>query len=274
MTVGEFLQHTTRKLSDAGIETARLDCLVLLEDCLNKNRTHLLAHLESKLSAQQIVLLNERIGRRSKHEPLAYIRGEAEFYGRTFAVNEHTLVPRPETEALVDMVKAASSEFRGARIADIGCGSGCIGITFALEIPSTHTDLYDIDEDALRIAEKNLARHKVSGQVHKSDLLTKLERADILVANLPYVPNDFAVNQAVRFEPAHAVFAGDDGLDLYRQFWRQLAERPEKPHLIFTESLPEQHAQLVELAIAAGYRLERTEDFIQQFATASAPDQV
>lgn len=268
MTSDQFLQSGTQTLQQAGVETARLDCLVLLEDCLNKNRTHLLAHPELELSAKQILWLNERIARRTKHEPLAYIRGEAEFYGRTFVVDEHTLVPRPATEALIDMAKAAADEFREASVADIGCGSGCIGITLALEIPGIHLALCDIDEDALRVAEQNLEHYKLHGRIQKSDLLTQVGHATIVVANLPYVPTDFTVNQAVRFEPAHAVFAGDDGLDLYRHFWRQIGERTQKPHLIFTESLPQQHAQLAELARTAGYRLERTQDFIQQFAIA------
>ena len=108
MHVGDWLKTATQKLQQAGIATARLDCLVLLEDYLNTNRTQLLAHLERELTVEQIKWLSLRLVRRAKHEPLAYIRSKTEFYGREFIVNKHVLEPRPESETMIDLLKASN----------------------------------------------------------------------------------------------------------------------------------------------------------------------
>jgi hypothetical protein len=105
MTIGDWLRTATNQLNDAGIATGRLDCLVLLEDALGYDRAWLLSHPEQELQRSELKKLNTKIVQRVQHIPLAYIRGHAEFYGREFAVNEHTLVPRPETETMLDMLK-------------------------------------------------------------------------------------------------------------------------------------------------------------------------
>lgn len=272
MTVGHYLQHATSQLHNAGIATARLDCLVLLEDVLDVNRASLLAHPEQQLSPIQEALLNTYVTRRQIHQPLAYIRGHASFYGRDFIVNKHVLVPRPESESMIDLLKGIrflAPFVITPRILDVGTGSGCLGITAALELPAAEVTLHDIDSSALTVARQNTERYcylKVRfGQV---DLLEHFPGSyqDVILANLPYVPTGYAINKAANFEPKLALFAGSDGMDLYRRFWQQLAAlHAEKPRYIITESLEQQHTLSTMLARAAGYRLGQTQGLAQLF---------
>lgn len=267
MTVQEFLNQAVTTLQGADIVTARLDSLVLLEDTLDTDRAHLLAHPEMVLNDEQLAHLNAQVTRRATHTPLAYIRGHAAFYGRDFMVNEHVLVPRPETEAIITLLKGLPLS-NTPHIADIGAGSGCIGITAALELPESTVDLYDIDEKALEVARKNATRLKARNiQTYQADLLADIQEPhDIILANLPYVPESYPINQAATFEPRLALFSGADGLDHYRSFWLQISNGTQHPQFILTESLPSQHHVLALLARNAGYVLEQTDDFIQLFS--------
>lgn len=267
MTVGDFLTDATAALTLAGIKTARLDCLVLLEDALNLERAHIIAHPEMPLADKAVHTLSTAVTKRAQHIPLAYIRGKVMFYGRVFVVSESVLVPRPETEAIIDLVKSLPIT-PTARIADIGTGSGCIGITIALELPSTSVTLYDIDDQALAIARKNyeqLAAKNVA--IAPLNVLEALpEACDVIATNLPYVPENYPINTAAGFEPALALFSGPDGLDHYRALWKQLGKATDRPHYVITESLPSQHHAMAQLARNNGYVLEKTDDFIQLFS--------
>ncbi|HEV7454307.1 MAG TPA: HemK/PrmC family methyltransferase [Candidatus Saccharimonadales bacterium] len=264
-TIGDFLKEATKTLTAAGIGSARLDVMILLEDTIGHNRAYLLAHPEHALTAEQTRTLHKKITQRTKHVPLAYIRGSAPFYGRTFMVNEQVLVPRPETEAMIDMLRALPLGTI-PRIADIGTGSGCIGITAKLELPAADVWLYDIDFAALVVAKTNA--HNLQAIVHtaQTDLLAAVAEAfDVIATNLPYVPTTLGVNRAAKHEPELALFAGSDGLDAYRAFWRQLGERGQKPTYVLTESLILQHTKMAALAGLAGYALTGTNHLIQQF---------
>lgn len=267
MTVGDFLADATTTLTQAGIKTARLDCLVLLEDTLNLERAHIIAHPEVVLADKDTHTLSAAIKKRSQHIPLAYIRGKVMFYGREFTVSESVLVPRPETETIIDLVKSLPLG-PTARIADIGTGSGCIGITVALELPSTSVTLYDIDSDALAVARKNSERLGAkSVSIAPLNVLEALpEACDMIVTNLPYVPENYPINEAATFEPKIALFSGPDGLDHYRALWKQLGETSDKPRYVIAESLPSQHHAMAQLARNNGYILEKTDDFIQLFS--------
>lgn len=263
-TLGALLQTGTNTLRHAGIDSARLDCLLVLEDCTGYDRAYILAHPERKLTASQIDTVQRQIAERSRHVPLAYIRGKAFFYGREFAVNEHVLVPRPETEDIINVLKTLP--LHQACIADIGTGSGCIGITVALELPDAQVQLYDIDPRAIVTARQNAHALHAPVAVQHANLLEGVpETVEVLVANLPYVPDSFPVNEAVKHEPALALYAGEDGLDVYRAFWTQLASRTHRPAYILTESLALQHVKLRALAQTAGYRLSNTQGLVQQF---------
>lgn len=268
MTIQNFLQEAIKVLQVTDIPTARLDTLILLEDCLKLDRAHVLAHLDKELGEKEVKWLQERIERRSHHEPLAYIRSSCEFYGRDFYVNESVLVPRPETEPIVTLVKDLLRQGKYRDIADIGTGSGCIGLSIALENPDSHVDLYDIDPEALKIATKNAQTYNCKNvRFLHSNLLKNLRSSyDIVVANLPYVPDGKPENVDVYFEPGHAIFSGDDGLNLYREFWKEIHSLVDKPTYILTESRPNsQHKELNNMASLSGYNLILTDNFIQEF---------
>lgn len=264
MHAHDWLATATKQLEDACIITARLDSLVLLEDELSKDRGWLLAHPEYVLQDADLSALNAKLEKRSKHIPLAYIRRKVEFYGREFIVSPHTLIPRPETETMIDILKTLKLPVN-SRLLDIGTGSGCIAITTSLELPSSQVSACDIDEDCLEIAKQNTQRLGGSVTFLKSDLLTQThEQYDVLLANLPYVPNDFRINMAATYEPPRALFGGNDGLDVYRKLFTQLTAG-EQARYILTESLPAQHKSLVAIAEAAGFTLREADDLIQLF---------
>ncbi len=265
MNVGDFLKTTTKSLSQADIPTARLDALILLEDATQKDRAWLLAHPEHNFHGQTLDTLNEQVIRRVHHEPLAYIRGKSEFYGREFLVTADTLQPRPETETMIDMILELASQ----KIIDIGTGSGCIAITSKLEMPNIKVAATDISEPCLKIARKNAKRLDADVSFLQTNLVSGLKASDlsdaVLCCNLPYVPDSFTINQAAMFEPEIAIFGGKDGLDYFRQLFEQLKDKNATPKGILTESLPTQHKALQKLAGENGYKLQNTQDFIQQF---------
>lgn len=264
MTYGQFLSQSSQVLAEAGIATARLDVLILMEDTLKIERAHILAHPERELTTAQEVTLKTNVKRRTQHTPLAYIRGKAMFYGRSFIVTKDVLVPRPETEDIISI--AEDLPLKNARIADIGTGSGCIGITLQLELQNAATDLYDISQEALDVARQNTEALGAPVNLFKQDLLSSPQGAyDVIVANLPYVPDHFPINKAAGFEPPLALFAGPDGLDDYKTFWQQVQDLPHTPAYIITESLPSQHHANATLARRANYFLAQTRGFIQLF---------
>ncbi len=264
MKVNDWLKRAIYKLEVVSIHTARLDALVLLEDIVKKNRAWLLANPDFELDDHIINLLNEQIDRRVKHEPLAYIRGKAEFYGREFMVTPATLQPRPETETIIELLK---KNYTGGQIADIGTGSGCIAITVKLEIPETLVSATEINTDAIEVAKQNAKTFGTNIEFYLGSLLEPLPNTvTTLLANLPYVPDGHTINQAAMQEPEIAIFGGPDGLDIYRELFKQINLREQKPKMVLTESLPFQHDMLESVARGAGYKLKEADDFIQLFA--------
>lgn len=267
MLLAQFISDATNRLQQANIESARLDVLVLLEDVLGKNRANLLAHPELELPRPALTKLNKFITQREQHTPLAYIRGEAPFYGRMFAVNTHVLVPRPETETMIALLMGCPLPAR-AHVVDIGTGSGCIGITAALELPVSNprVALLDIDATALQIARKNARRHDARVDIQRQDLLQDYtEPIDAVLANLPYVPTDYPISTSATFEPDLALFGGKDGLDVYRTLWLQIKSMGSRPTYVLTEALEHQHEGLAALAAQAGYEQAEAQDLIQVF---------
>jgi release factor glutamine methyltransferase len=266
MHIENLLRHSMTRLKQAGIETARLDCLVLLEDMLGKDRSWLLAHPEFELSAADLNLLQQQIARREQHEPLAYVRGKVEFYGREFLVDSNVLVPRPESESFIELLKNSKLNKKCTQLLDLGTGSGCIGLTVAAELPQLQVTLADINQTALSVAQKNADKLGLRVTFVLSNLLGSVtECYDIIATNLPYVPDEYPVNRPVAFEPKLALYAGKDGMDLYRKFWSQTQELSKKPQLILAESLLEQHEQQTQLAASAGFKLTETNGLVQLF---------
>jgi release factor glutamine methyltransferase len=272
MRTDKLLSEMVAKLEAANVPSARLDCLVLLEDITGKDRSWLLAHPEYKLTSSQVRKLESWVKRRAGHEPLAYIRGITEFYGREFFVSPHTLEPRPESETMIALLKHLALE-PSSTIIDVGTGSGCLAITAKQELPDVDVIATDISAPALKIAKKNAKKHDADIDFYRGNLLLPIPAANnkkrnaIIVANLPYVPLDHTINQAAMHEPKIAIFGGQDGLDLYRELFLQIATISQFVRVghVLTESLPPQHTSLAKIARDAGFELYKTDDFIQVF---------
>lgn len=263
MRLDKWLQASTATLAAANVPSARLDCLILLEDVTGQDRSWLLAHPEYGIDQKTVNSLEALLKRRAKHEPLAYIRNQTEFYGRTFYVDKHVLEPRPESETMIELLKKLKLP-KDPIIVDVGTGSGALAITAQLELPQAEVHAIDIDPNCLQVAERNATNHLTPITLHNSDLLEDfVEPADVLLANLPYVPDDFTINLAATNEPRLAIFGGPDGLDLYRRMFKQIDSLSHKPAYILAESLPPQHHALSEIAAASGYKQSQEEDFIQ-----------
>lgn len=265
MTIQEWLGDSTKKLADNGVGSARLDALVLLEYALVTPRVTLLSHPETDLPATTLVRLDKALKQRLDGIPIAYITHKKEFYGREFIVNEHVLIPRPETESIIELVKQLALE--APHIADIGTGSGCIAITLALEIPDSKVMAADISEEALKIAKQNAKDLSAQVTFKQSDLFAQLAHRsfDVVCANLPYVPDKLVTSNEITKEPSDALFSGEDGLDHYRRFFIEVAELSNKPTYVVIESLENQHNELKKLATITGYQLKQTDMLAQLF---------
>lgn len=265
MTIGEWLGETTGKFKENYIASARLDALVLLEFVLDTSRATLLAHPETPLPATTLVKLNAARTQRLDGVPTAYILHKKEFYGRDYIVDEHVLIPRPETEDMIDAVKKLCED-RPRTILDIGTGSGCIAITLSLEVPQSKVFATDISDDALKIAKLNAKSMGAQVTFKKTDLFIGLEHRtfDIVCANLPYVPDGLVTSAEITKEPALALFSGTDGLNHYRQLFERI--QTIKPTYVLIESLESQHAELQKLAAKAGYQFVESRGLILIFS--------
>lgn len=279
MTISQWLTDSSRQLHLQQIDSAHLDCLVLLEATLQQSREWTLSHSEEEITPAQLIVLNKMLSQRLEHTPLAYIIGSKEFYGCNFFVNENVLIPRPESEMMIDLLKEVRRQAQDDKtklatnhqlpttIVDIGTGSGCLAITAKLEIPNVSVIATDISKEALTVAKKNARIHNADIKFLQSDLLTSVPdlKSSILLANLPYVPSDLITSEEITKEPASALFSGKDGLDHYRKFWKQIASTKNKPTYVFTESLENQHSTLLNLATQSGYSLINNTELIQIF---------
>jgi release factor glutamine methyltransferase len=210
------VQERLHGLSD----TPTLDAQVLLAHILDKPRTWVLAHPESVLPIDAAQRLAAAVKRMESGEPLPYVLGQWEFYGLPFYVTHDTLIPRPETELLVERALSWLRSTGCTRVADVGTGSGCIAITLAVHRFDAELTAIDISSEALAVAQRNAERHGVSGRIRwlQSDLLPpKGQPFDLICANLPYIPSTLLNGlQVARYEPHLALDGGPDGLALIR----------------------------------------------------------
>jgi release factor glutamine methyltransferase len=205
-------------------ERVRQDAEILLLDLLGKDKAWLMAHSEEELSGEQATQYMERVERRYLGESIQYITGATEFYGLPFRVTPDVLIPRPETEHLVERALALAARFQAPRIVDVGTGSGALAIALAHHLPNAAITAIDISIAALTIARRNAELNGVADRIRfvEGDLLGPVagQQIDIVVSNPPYVPLADRASLAVEVrnhEPALALFAGDDGLDIYRR---------------------------------------------------------
>ncbi len=228
----DALYEGVARLRAAGVDDARLVAELLLCHVLACERGQLLARLERPLAAEEARRWRSLLRRALRHEPLAYILGRREFYGREFYVDRRVLIPRPETELLVEegLAWALACQARSGRpplIADVGTGSGAIAVSLAVQLPAAKICAVDISAAALQVARRNARRHGVAERIdfRQGSLLEPLpEPVDLVVANLPYVSEaEMAAlpPHISRYEPQTALAGGVDGLDLHRALLAQ-----------------------------------------------------
>ncbi len=243
-TISTWLRDAAEELAMANIPTALLDAELILAHTLHKSRTYLHAHGDDTLDPHRLEIANARLDLRKDRVPVAYIIGHKEFYGRSFKVTPSVLIPRPDSEALIECLKKHWGEKPG-RLVDVGTGSGCLGITAKLELPLDVT-LCDTSNHALTIAEDNARSLGATVTIQRSDLLTNITGTfDIILANLPYVDTSWERSPETNHEPALALFAENGGLALIYQLIDQTGLYLKKAGLLLLEADPTQHAAII-----------------------------
>lgn len=280
MTISDILQNAKYQLNTAGITTAHLDSELLLAHTLDKNRAWLIAHSDEELTETQRVNFELLIKRRLDREPVAYITSKKEFYSREFIVTPDTLIPRPDTEDLVDLALSLlrvsdkqvsrggdESRHKASGLLDVGTGSGCIGITLKLEQPEWEVFLCDISPGALKIARHNALILGAHVTTFQSDLLShwlshgKPKLFDMIVANLPYVDESWDTSPELKHEPSLALYADDNGLALIKKLIEQSVYMLPSQGYLLLEADPEQHSALIRHARTYGLHHEATNGY-------------
>ena len=234
----QVIQATHSKLESFYIPDARLEAEVMVMNIMRMPRQDLFANQEMEVSGQQEHELTEVLERRRKREPLAYILGYKEFYGVNLLVNSDVLIPRPETELIVEhtlFMGLMGMETAELTIADVGTGTAAIAINLALHLPSANIYAIDLFDPVLDVSSYNIRLHNVADRITllKGDLLEPLpEPVDLIVANLPYIPREriSGLQPEIQWEPTEALDGGTDGLELIRRLLEQAAD-PESSRL-------------------------------------------
>jgi release factor glutamine methyltransferase len=231
----QALSQARQSLGNNGIENSQLEGEILVRFVLDFDRAGLFSNLDRELSRVQIEKLNSMVQRRLTGEPSAYITGHKEFYGLDFKVDPRVLIPRPETELLVDKALEYCGRFHYSSIADIGTGSGCIAVCLAKELPEMMVYAIDCSVKTLELAWENVVVHGLEDRIKLllSNLVEQLpEPVDMIVANLPYVKTS-EIN--LKFEPVLALDGGGDGLDIIKKLISQLPNRLKNEGMLLLE---------------------------------------
>lgn len=267
--VRDWLDQAVRLLSEAEITSTRLDAELLLAHTLRKPRTWLHSHGEDPLNERQLEIANARLDLRLDHVPVAYIIGHKEFYGNTFKVTTATLIPRPESEALIELLKKIAPQqplpgisSQPLRLVDVGAGSGNLGITAKLLYPHLSVTLVDTSRHALTVAEENAEGLGADVDLLQSDLLSSYPFvADIIVANLPYVDPAWERSPETNHEPSSALFAANNGLAFIFDLIAQTKEKLIRGGHLILEADPEQHEAIKKEAANYGLILQEVDDY-------------
>lgn len=268
MTINDVLKKAGHRLRLHDIDHPYADAELLLAHALSKPREFLITHPEKTVSQTNVLKFEKLLERRKAHEPIAYLLGYKEFYGRAFVVSDKVLIPRPETEILIESVLEAVKEknipTKDIAIFDVGTGSGCIALTLAAEWPDSHALAVDISDEALHVAERNAIHLGLEARTtfaHLDISDTTSEKPNLpphaflaLTANLPYLP-DFSWDTRARgikdHEPVRAFVSGADGLNHYRALLRQLKSWKLTPDIMLFEADPHQFEPLAKLVRGA-----------------------
>lgn len=252
MTIQQWLTQAAAALKEVGIASARLDAELLLAHTLRKPRTWLHAHSTDELTERHYHIAEARLDLRRDRVPVAYIIGHKEFYGRPFKVTTATLIPRPETEDLLELIQKALPKNASLlptephRLVDVGTGTGILGITAKLEFPELSVTLLDVSRHALQVAEENARRLEADVLCLQSDLLAQYPyTADTIVANLPYVSTEWERSPETDHEPELALFAANDGKALIYKLLDQTTTVLKVNGHIILEADPEQHEAII-----------------------------
>ena len=229
MQVREALKHGVEQLTASSVGSPRMNAEVLLMFTLACDRAYLFAHPERDLTRDEQLRYEESLSERAAGKPSQYITGHQEFWGMDFIVSPAVLVPRPETEHVIEAVLPLAREIKHPRIVDVGTGSGCIALALAKELPDAEIHATDISEPALEIARANAARLGLHARVqfHHSDLLAGFAPAtlDFVVSNPPYVGDSEEIDREVfEHEPRSAVFGGPTGAEVFERLIPQARE--------------------------------------------------
>jgi release factor glutamine methyltransferase len=237
ITLVEVLQRTTTFFEQKGIPSARLDAQLILGKVLGLDRVKLYLNFDRPMADPELETLRPLVRRRGEREPMAWVLGTKEFYGRDFDVGPGVLVPRPDTETLIEKLLAAFGSAEGSDpaplyVADVGSGSGCIGITLALEDARVRVYAIDASPEALEYTRKNIEKHALKERVAAlsgRDLaVPAARRIDWVVSNPPYIPSAAIAGlqpEVALREPKFALDGGADGLDMYRRLIPVAAQR-------------------------------------------------
>jgi len=258
MTVLEVLQATTAYFKKHNVENARLNAEHLLAHVLGRKRIELYLEFERELAETELGALRDLVKRRSKGEPLQHLLGTVEFCGLTFLCDKRAMVPRTETEQLVDLVESRI-ENRESRIVDVGTGSGVIALSLAAKFHGAKVLAADVSDDALALARENAARLNLSASVQflKSHLLENVEGDfDVIVANLPYISTQdrHTLSREVLHDPQIALFAGERGDELVRELIDQAPSRLRPGGMLALEIGLGQNEELLSALAEKNYR--------------------
>lgn len=266
LTISNWLKTASNQLKLAGISSFNLDAELILANLYQKDRTYLHANSEQIISTDICQTANKWLQDRIDRIPLAYIIGYKEFYGRKYTVNHHVLIPRPESEDIINLLL----EFRQknqTKIIDIGTGSGCLGISAKLELPDTEVTLSDIDLEALQVARQNAKSLKADVAFYQSNLLAGVDTSfDIIISNLPYVDKTWELCPETNFEPAIALFANDNGLYLINKLINETAEKLNNNGLLIIESDISQQTAITDYASKNNFTLKKIQGFVMIFS--------
>lgn len=257
MTPRELLRQTAKRFAEAGVPNPETDSALLLESLLHRPALQLRLDTDTVLTAAELGRFEALVLRRLTRRPLQYLTGEVGFFGQVFLVDDRVLIPRPETELLVERGIAAAKAWREPRVLDLCCGSGCIGISVALAL-GAEVHASDLSADALAVARTNAERLGAAVVFHQGDLLdwVRGERFHVLLSNPPYIPTKDCteLQQEVRFEPITALDGGADGLDFYRRIAQTAPKVLEADGVLLMELGDGETAAVSELLRAAGWR--------------------
>lgn len=267
LAINDWLADATRQLVFAAIPSARLDSELILAHTLRKNRSYLHAHPEEELTDRTVEIATTRLVLRLERVPVAYIIGHKEFYGHTFSVTTATLIPRPESEILIELLKKAmprnaSLLHETIRLVDVGTGSGALGISAKLLYPELSVTLIDISRHALKIADKNSVDLDAPVTIMQSNLLSHYPfTANFIIANLPYVDPNWQRSPETEHEPAEALFAANGGKALIFELLIQTRDKLANGGFIILEADPEQHPDIIAEAKKYGLLLFEQQDY-------------